>query len=79
LLNSLRSGRESVAAAGEVAAPGVVAGLAGPVGVEPDHVDRGGTEGVLETDIRQAAVAVILDLFPNGVVPLEDRPRAVID
>src|SRR5262249_21717426 len=51
------SGRESVGEVFEAAAAGVVPVVSGPVRVEPDHVERGGGEGVLEADFRQSAVA----------------------
>jgi hypothetical protein len=35
----------------------VVQGMAGPVGVHPDHVDRGGGDVVLELGLGQSEVA----------------------
>src|SRR5574340_1656973 len=52
------SGCELVVEAGESAGPGREGRPAGiPVGVEADDVDGGGGEGVLETDLGQAAIA----------------------
>jgi len=58
---AIRSGRELVAESFESAVVGAVEGAGGPVGVESDHVERGGGESVLEADFRQAAVACPAD------------------
>lgn len=40
-----------------VAGPGGVEGCAGPPGVQPDQVDRGGEQDVFESDLGKAFVA----------------------
>jgi putative transposase len=44
-----------------VACPCAVRGVAGPVGVEADHVDRGGGDGVLGLGLGQSEVAGTAD------------------
>jgi len=55
-----RLGGEGEVEAGEVACSCAVQGMAGPVGVEADHVDRGG-EVVLEPGFGQSEVAGAAD------------------
>ena len=50
-------GGEGEVETGEVACSCAVQGMSGPLGVEADHVDRGGGDGVLELGLGQSEVA----------------------
>jgi hypothetical protein len=50
----------------QVGGSGALEGCAGPPGVEPDEVDRGGGEGVFQADFAQAGVSGLADPGDRG-------------